>query len=892
MTAELDDVAALRQQLANSTRHAEGLHRVIEAISGELDFEPLLTRLVECAAELIRARYGTIGLVEERASGPVVRTAATYNMPPEEQGAEMSSGVGLAGVVLRDQRPLRLDRYGDLNQPTLPDLAEHTVIGVPIWWAGRMIGFFGIGTEPPRRFDDRDCETLELLARHAAVAIQNARLFEAERRRVARITAITRISRLIASSLSLYEIFRTAVEAIREHLGFSYIAASIIDPDDPEVLVLLAQTGAYAGDVPDDYQQSIHHGLVGAAARTGQRVLVNNVAEDPRYLPLTGGPRVCAELAVPIMKDGRPLGVLNIESDRPISQEDAEGIEIIADQLGVATDNATRYAEERQRTERLRLIARVGQRIAARHDASELFATIVDELHISLGYDHVALFLIDPDNPTWLVRHAQASRWPTGALPRYRQSIDRGILGAAARGRAPVLANVVVDDPRYTAAPGADELRAELAVPILQGDRLLGVLDVASMRLFHDEDATSVQIVADQLGIAIDNVQLFSGIQRSLAEKQLLYETSRHISTAMSIDEVVAAYLEQVAARGRYSCTVVLYEMDDSGARSGVVVRGFWSAQRGLRLANQRLPYTQDKLDPPLDAGQTVMISDVEADERVSETLRELQRRDGRPALAMIPLIVRGWRTGLVVLSYPEVHEWSEADLQPYQATAAQLAMAIDSRSQHLLLSERGQQLAVLEERRRLARELHDSVTQSLFSMSLLAQVVPDLWEIDQGEARSALGQIRDLTRGALAEMRALLFELRPAAMGEQELARALQHHAEIFERRSGVGVTVDIELKGTLPATIEQVFFRIAQEALSNIARHAHARQVLLSLRGTRPVRLTVADDGQGFAPHTVTEEHFGLVSMRERAASIGAQIQIDSAPGRGTSIVVEWPG
>src|SRR4029078_3576015 len=117
---------------------------------------------------------------------------------------------------------------------------------------------------------------------------------------------------------------------------------------------------------------------------------------------------------------------------------------------------------------------------------------------------------------------------------------------------------------------------------------------------------------------------------------------------------------------------------------------------------------------------------------------------------------------GLFWLGYASIHTWSDADLYPYQVTATLLAAAIDNRRQYLLLSERGQQLAGFEERRRLARELHDSVTQSLFSMSLLAQVLPDLWEIDQAEARAGLGQIRDMTRRGLSEMRALLFDVRP----------------------------------------------------------------------------------------------------------------------------------
>jgi signal transduction histidine kinase len=170
--APVDATALLRQR--------ETLREVIEAISSELELRPLLTAIVRHACELIGADDGTIGLYDE-AKG-VIRTEAVYRMPPSELGAEMPPGVGLAGQVLVDRRPVLLERYGDVELPTQPSLLEHAVLGLPIFWQDRLIGFFGIGAAPPRRFAAHDVETLTLFARHASIAIQNARLFEQARR--------------------------------------------------------------------------------------------------------------------------------------------------------------------------------------------------------------------------------------------------------------------------------------------------------------------------------------------------------------------------------------------------------------------------------------------------------------------------------------------------------------------------------------------------------------------------------------------------------------------------------------------------------------------------------------------------------------------------------------
>jgi len=711
-TSLSEQVRALQQRLDDATRRAESLRRVIESISGELALQPLLTRIIQCAVELIGADDGTISLVVEKPDGPVMRALAAYNMPQIVVGHEVALGVGLSGLVLRERRPIHLDRYSDLARPALPEPDDYAAIGMPIWWADQLIGFFGIGAAPPRRFDEHDIATLELFARHAAIAIENARRYEREQRRSEQLTLIARIGRSLTADLPLAELLQSAADAIHEQLVYPNVAIALIDPADPTTLVLRTFGGAYRTMVGGEHHLPISAGIMGEAARTRQTQLVNDVAADPRYILPPGAVEIRAELAVPMVSGDQVLGVLNLESGDPFSADDATTIQIVADQLTAAIINARLFETERQRTARLELIARVGQRIAARLDPDELFTTTVQELHMRLGYDHAALFLLDPDDPAWLVKRAHASHWPGYPLG-HRQSIEDGIMGAAARQRRPELITDVSIDVRYISVPGAGQLRAELAMPILLGERLLGVLDVADTARLDVEDIPAIQIIVDQLAVAIENTRL----------------------------------------------------------------------------------------------------------------------------------------------------------------------------------AERGQQLAVLEERRRLARELHDSVTQSLFSMSLLAQVLPELWEVDAEEARAGLVQIRDLTRSALAEMRALLIELRPAALGEQGLAHALREQVAAFERRTGISVLVNLASETRLPEPVEQAFFRITQEALANVARHAHAQRVRVTLRGHAPVRLVITDDGRGFQPERVGDGRFGLISMHERAAKVGARLHMRTAIGQGTNIAVEWP-
>jgi signal transduction histidine kinase len=889
-TSPSEQALLLQQRLDKAARRAESLRRVIEAISGELALAPLLTRMIQHAVELIGADDGAIGLVVQKPDGPVVRTVAAYNLPRLELGHEIGPGVGLSGMVLRERRPIRLDRYSELTRPTLPDPDDFAVIGMPIWWAGDMIGFFGIGAAPPRRFDDDDVATLELFARHAAIAIENARRYEREQVRTEQLTLIARIGHSLTADLPLEDLLQSAADAIHELLGYPNVGIALIEPADPATLVLRTFGGAYRTVVGGEHYLAIGEGIMGAAARTRWAQLVNDVASDPRYILPPGATGIRAELAVPLLNGEQVLGVLNVESGEPFSEDHSAALQIVADQLAAAIITARLFEAERQHSARIATINRIARLITSSLDIDAIVQTAAEAIATQLNFAHVAVLTVDRADPARLALLAQAGAGAQVAAD-YHQSIESGILGAAARTRQRVLANDVAADPRYLPTPGATTIRAALAMPIAVGDRLLGVLSIDSERPFGEADAEEIAIIADQLAVAIDNARLFGDTQRTLDETHLLYETSRRMNTALSVDDVVAAYLEHVAARGRYACGVMLYDIDAAGERAARVMRGRWTPQGGLTHDHEQVPYAWDALTPLLDAGQAVTIADIGDDARISPELGAYLLQAGARALAMIPLMVRGLGLGLVWLSHPRAHTWQLAALRPYQVTAALLAAAIDSRRQHLLLAERGQQLAVLEERRRLTRELHDSVTQSLFSMSLLAQALPELWEIDRDEARAGLGQIRDLTRGALAEMRALLVELRPAALSERGLASALREQIAGFEQRAGLSVAADIVSNADLPEAVEQALFRIAHEALANVARHARARRVELTLRGQAPVRLRIADDGRGFQPDLVGAGHFGLISMRERAAAVGAHLEICSTPGQGTELVVEWP-
>jgi signal transduction histidine kinase len=207
-------------------------------------------------------------------------------------------------------------------------------------------------------------------------------------------------------------------------------------------------------------------------------------------------------------------------------------------------------------------------------------------------------------------------------------------------------------------------------------------------------------------------------------------------------------------------------------------------------------------------------------------------------------------------------------------------------------LLERSRELSVIEERNRLARDLHDAVSQTLFSLTLTAEAASQLAERDLEAAKVQMAKVSGLAQEVLDEMRSLVFQLRPADLDAEGLVPTLGKHVEVVRRASGKHIDLVAADVPGLDPEIELGLFRIFQEALHNAVRHSGADRIEVEVRsddGT--VTCRVSDDGRGFKPRApeVRAKHLGLTSMQERAREVGGSLRIDSSPGAGTTVEVE---
>jgi ligand-binding sensor domain-containing protein/nitrate/nitrite-specific signal transduction histidine kinase len=390
-------------------------------------------------------------------------------------------------------------------------------------------------------------------------------------------------------------------------------------------------------------------------------------------------------------------------------------------------------------------------------------------------------------------------------------------------------------------------------------------------------------------------------IERRRQELEALYLADERMHRYLDLDQVLQALVE---------VAVDILQAD----KSSVFVCDEENRRLEMRVAKGFRPEAMPALSLAMDEGVVGLVASLGEAVIVEDALTDA-RHAGAPSRMAATLLAEGVRSfmhlpimideavfGVFNVNFTKPHAFREEEQRLFAALAQRAALAIENAQ----LYEQTQEMAVMEERGRLARDLHDAVTQTLFSASLIAEALPDQWESDKNEGQHLLTELRQLSRGALAEMRSLLLELRPASLTETDLGELMRQLAAAVTGRKGVPVAVNVDGHCELPADVHVALYRIAQEALNNVVKHADADHVSIHLNffprptdgavstslNSKNVVLRIDDDGCGFDPNYIPPDCLGIGIIRERAETVGADLLIDSQPHRGTSVVVTWKG
>jgi signal transduction histidine kinase len=534
-------------------------------------------------------------------------------------------------------------------------------------------------------------------------------------------------------------------------------------------------------------------------------------------------------------------------------------------------------------THRLRRLVEAGIALSSELSLDALLQNTVEAAAAITGARYAALGVINQERSgleRFLTTGIDADRQALiGQLPR-----GRGILGALISDARALRLRDIADDPRSVGfPPHHPPMKGFLGVPVLIRGVAWGNLYLTEKDggEFTEEDEELVQLLAAQAAVAVENARLYESATKWSRQLESLTEVGNALAGEIELPRL----LELVADRVRElldARLVVIALPTPTGMRVEAATGDDADDYRGMQLA----PHS--KTARVLERRRSERVDSVIADPEIEQ---EAARRLGATTGLYVPLLVRDRAIG-VISAHDKLGpdpRFTDADQRIAETFAARAAVAAD-------LSTRVQRDALRRvvaaqelERRRLARELHDETGQALTSILLGLKAVEEAPDEDR---RQAAAELRELVVTTLQDVRRLAVELRPKALDDFGLVPALERLAETFSEQTGIELQLEAQLGERLSPEIETALYRIVQEALTNVVKHASARRVsILLMRKHASVSAVIEDDGLGFEPSEAREDGLGLTGMRERLDLIDGRFEIESRPGSGTTIVAEVP-
>ncbi len=723
------------------------------------------------------------------------------------------------------------------------------------------------------------------------------------------LSTLLDVSNLVSSTLELKPLLEAILDRLKTIMDYRGAKIFILSG---EFLRVIAHRTRLSDIEADGYFFSIKQAPVGAEIIMAKKAVVisdvmGNEPSACAFRDTMGGylendfKYIRSWLGMPLIVKDKVIGALTIDHSVPgyYNRRHVELGMAFANQAAIEFENARLYTETLKRADEIKTMFAVQQAVTSRLELNSVLSLIADESRRLTHSERTAVFLVEGNDLVFSVFSGKDSREFIG----YRLPADKSLLGKSLASGKPVIVNNAQDNEEiFPDLVIKANVKSFLSVPMRAGSKSIGTITVVDKLLgdYNSDDERILCILGSVAVTGIENARMYEDEKR----RHLEDEQRRHVAEGLRdmlailnsnrpLKDILDFIIKQAASlMGTDSGSLYRLEKDEKVLEI--------EAACGLPencQAQAALPVEADAIGRSIAERKPVLITNAcEAAEK-SKDVHSLNPRLSWflkycSGLLAVPLVCKDEVYGGIMLYFKTARGFSGEDIELAMTFADQAALAIDNAR----LRAQAEKIAVAAERSRLARDLHDAVTQTLFSSSLIAEVLPKIWERNQEEGRKRLEELRQLTRGALAEMRTLLLELRPAALVEASMDDLLRQLSEATIGRARVPVVLETEAQTPMPTDVKIAFYRIAQEALNNIAKHSGAGKAVVSLKerlsksGKKSVELVISDNGRGFDPCRITGEHLGIGIMSERAEAIGAKIAVNSQIGKGTRITVNW--
>jgi PAS domain S-box-containing protein len=755
------------------------------------------------------------------------------------------------------------------------------VLGRGFMYQGRpaMIGVVRDMTEHVRAFHD-----LEQLV--------GARTREIEQRRQV-AEALRSLLAMVNSTHTLGELLQEVVSQASRLLGSDASAIYLSDSSGPEMTLRSCATSG-VDPARADVSVPTSTSATGSAFSHRRPVSIDDVRNAPpgdENAARLAAAGYLAMLAVPLVVKDEVYGALTLYflDPREFAADQVELAIAFASQAALAIENARLHEQSEQRRDELEALYHADQALHRSLRTEEVLDVLID-LPVKLGQaEMVSMLLWDEQQHRFRVGPV---RGLSDTILRETFSLAEARIPHGQHGGIVEVEDAVTDtrmSNRLRETITREGVRAWISSPIRISGRLFGSFSFGYQHPHHftDRERQLLVALAQRAALALQNARMHEETEQQRRQLETLYSADAALHRSLRLKDVLEALVDTA---------MNLLQMDAAALWGPISSRGNQVGPLYTRGLSRE--YIEETMRIRHDASVMAFwwsrdmfaLEDVLTDPSVPESQRAALLREGCRALFSTQIRIGEEVFGSFSMGWRKPHRFSPQEQQLLSALAQRAGLAI----RNARLYEQSQQAAALEERQRLARELHDAVTQTLFSTALIAEVLPDLWDLDANEGRQRLSELRRLTRGALAEMRTLLVELRPGALSELPLGDLLRQLAEATAGRTRLDVSTSVEgSPRPLPTTVHVALYRVTQEALNNVVKHARAQEASIRLAYLPDgIRLRISDDGCGFEAQleSATPGHFGLGIMRERAESIAARFRLVSHPGTGTTIEITW--
>lgn len=694
-------------------------------------------------------------------------------------------------------------------------------------------------------------------------------------------------------------LLQDVADAISRVLGFTHVYVRLRNPET-DALEACAFAGLSNETVArlraNTLAPALYQALLQPQHRISESYLVPDISQVMPELP--GRSRNSQSnhllLLVPLRGYGdRLIGAIYVDPADAPGTLDLSGVrvlEAIARQAALALENARLASRTQRLLIKEQLLAELGRDVSATLDLNTILAHTADRLQ--KAFQHCSLLLLNECGELEIVTSTGYDPAPNPSQHRITIASSNWVVEQG----IPFLSNDLATEnriPALVSEAGDQQSGSQIAVPLRSGGRVIGALAVAADQVnsFTYEDVDLLEAVAAQIGGPISGAQLYQEAQR-LAEQVrrrnehllVINALAKMAVSTLNIEQMLTTITNQLQ-EGFSLDHVELYRIDEE-EQAFILVTHASLYER--QIAGYRQPLNRGVLSRTYRTARTVRVDDVTQDP--DYTFHPYDGSLNTRSELCVPIIAGGRVLAILNLESRKLNAFTDEDVAALETAADVLASAIENAR----LYQRAQEAAVLEERSRLARDLHDSISQQLFSMTLTAQAARAQLDKNPQRTASQLERIQETAAAALAEMRALIFQLRPPGLAEQGLVAALQQHVVSLDRREGLNVKFQVDGEERHARGVEQAIYRIVQEALNNVVKHAGTCHVEVHLELLQErISLLISDDGRGFDPTMTINggRHLGLISMRERAAELGGHLELRSEPGRGTEILVIVP-